>query len=267
MKKTPVKKVVRKVLVAKKTTVKKKIVAPPKPMAQRSKKSKPTPEVLPSEVVAAVMIDSDAPRIECRLLVGDLSLQIDPSSLEHTLGAGRWGHGLGLVDSWPDTAWVGLLAHLKLPADPLDRTVAEQPVKRLVQRLWYEVIAGGVPEERKTVFAERDAERQEEYKEKFTHVEGVVKVRSERAKTSFGRKGETKYIPTDKLKAKGLVLGGQQAPLLTFFKDAKWAAATSAEATAGMLTHGLKTGTDPKRISGFYLSTWCKKGLLERSVA
>ena len=265
----PAKQVVRKVLVKKTTATKKKAVTAPKPMRQRSKKSLNVTSAAKEQLMDAEVksANEDAPRIECRLLVGDLSLTVDPSSLERTLGAGRWGHGLGLVDSWPDAAWVGLLAHLKLPADPLDRTVAEQPVKRLVQQLWYGAVNPTVLIDRKDAFAERDADRQEEYKEKFTHVEGVAKGRSERAKTSFGNKGETKYAPTDKLKVKGLVLGGQQAPLLTFFKDAKWAAATSAEATAGMLAHGLKTGTDPKRISGFYLSTWCKKGLLERSVA
>ena len=99
--------------------------------------------------------DDDAPRVDCRLLIGDLSLPVDASSLERTLGSGRWGGGCGLVDSWPDAAWVGLLVHLGLAADPLDRTAADQPVKRLVQRLWYEAVNPTVLERLKPVFDKR----------------------------------------------------------------------------------------------------------------
>ena len=209
----------------------------------------------------------DAPHIECRLIVGELSVPVDASDLCHTLGAGMWGHGDGLVDAYPDTVWSGLLAHLGLPAFPLDRTVAERPVKRLVQRLWYEAIQGRVPEERAAVFAVRDDESVERYKKDFPNVAVEAQAKSERAKTSFGRKlgTETRYTPTDLLKDKKLVLGGQQAPLLAFFRAAKFAPATTAEATAGMLEHGLKTTTDPTRISSFYLSQWTtKKGYLTR---
>jgi hypothetical protein len=210
--------------------------------------------------------EQDAPHIECRLVVGDLAVQVDPSSLEHTLGAGVYGHGLGLVDAWPDAAWVGLLAHLKLPADPLDRAAAEQPVKRLVQQLWYGAIKGGVPEERRVAFEARDTEHAKEYKEEFEGVKSRAEGRKERAVKSFGRKGETVYAPTTLLKDKKLTLGGQQAPLLAFFRATLFASATTQQATNGMLAHGLKTGTKPERISGFYLSTWCKKGLLTREV-
>ena len=266
----PAKKVVRKALVKKTTVVKKKPVAPPKPMLQRTKKSKSVASSLPSEVVAIAKVDEDAPRIECRLLVGDLSLLVDPSSLERTLGAGRWGHGLGLVDSWPDAAWVGLLAYLKLPADPLDRTVAEQPVKRLVQQLWYAAVNPTVLVDRKDAFAARDADRQEEYKEKFTRVEGVAKGRSERAVKSFAKArantAEAIYTPTAALKAKDLKLSGQQAPILEFFKASKFAAATIAQAVPGVVKAGLKTAKQtPERVVGYYFSEWTKKGLLTRA--
>lgn len=209
----------------------------------------------------------DAPHIECRLFVGGIGYPIDPSNLERTIGGGRWASGL--IDEWSDAAWVGLLAHLGLPADPLDRTVAAQPVKRLVQRLWYEACAGGVPEESKTRFEERDAIRVAEYKENFTVVKDGSAAKAERARASFGkvresRGGGSKYEPTEELKKKGPSLGGQQAPLYQFFKAGKFAAATTDEATAGMLAHGLKTGTDPKRISSFYLSRWTRDGLLTR---
>ena len=209
--------------------------------------------------------DDDAPRVDCRLLIGDLSLPVDASSLEHTLGSGRWGGGRGLVDSWPDAAWVGLLVHLGLAADPLDRTAADQPVKRLVQRLWYEAVNPTVLERLKPVFDKRDEERAEEYKEKFTKVKAVSAEKSVRAKTSFGRHGETKYTPTAALKDKKLVLGGQAAILLEAFKKADWVAMTTAEATKGMLTAGLKTTTKPERIAAFYLCQWVKKSLLERT--
>jgi hypothetical protein len=84
---------------------------------------------------------------------------------------------------------------------------------------------------------------------------------------SFGRKGETVYTPTELLKDKKLALGGQQAPLLAFFRDMKFASATTQQATDGMVAHGLKTGTKPERIAAFYLCQWVKKGLLERSTA
>ena len=218
---------------------------------------------------AALRSADDAPRIECRLRVGELYLPVDASSLERTLGAGRWGNGRGLMDAWPDTAWAGLLAHLKLPAEPLDRAVADQPVKRLVQRLWYEAIKGGVPEERKAVFEERDAERVEEYKRKFDGAGGIKDnaiAKKERAKTSFGRSGETRYMPTDALKSKKLALNGQAGILVKAFRDADFKPMTTQEATDAMLKAGLVTGTDPKRIAAFYLSQFAtKKNLLTRS--
>jgi len=173
--------------------------------------------IVNDEAPTKKLVDADAPHIECKLIVGDLAVKIDASDLAHTLGSGRWGHGLGLVDQWPDAVWVSLLAHLKLPADPLDRVAAEPPVKRLVQRLWYEAVQGGVPEERKAVFEARDTERAKKYKEEFEGVKSGAEGRKERAVKSFGRKGETVYTPTELLKDKKLALGGQQAPLLAFF--------------------------------------------------
>ena len=265
----PAKQVVRKVLVKKTTATKKKAVTAPKPMRQRSKKSLNVTSAAKEQLMDAEVksANEDAPRIECRLLVGDLSLTVDPSSLERTLGAGRWGHGLGLVDSWPDAAWVGLLAYLKLPADPLDRTVAEQPVKRLVQQLWYGAVNPTVLIDRKDAFAERDADRQEEYKEKFTHVEGVAKGRSERAVKSFAKvranTAEAVYTPTVALKGK--TFSGQQAPILEFFKATKFAPATIAQTVVGAVKAGLKTAKQtPERVVGFYFSDWTKKELLDR---
>ena len=227
--------------------------APPvkrdKPVAEEVKKSK---------------VD-DAPHIDCRMMINGVGYPVDPSNLERTVGAGRWGSGRGLVDSWPDAAWVGLLVHLGLAADPLDRTTADQPVKRLVQRLWYEVVNPAILERLKPIFDERDEERAEEYKEKFTKAKAVSTEKSTRAKTSFGRHGETKYTPTAALKDKKLVLGGQAAILLAAFKKADWVAMTTAEATKGMLTAGLKTTTKPERIAAFYLCQWVKKSLLERT--
>ena len=210
--------------------------------------------------------DEDAPRIECHLIVGDLSVAVDATDLAHVVGSGRWGNGLGLVDSWPDAVWVGLLAYLKLPADPLDRTVAESPVKRLVQRLWYEAIKGGVPEERKTVFDARDAAHIEEYKEAFESVKNGSEGHKERAKTSFGKSGETVYTPTALLKAKDLKVGGQAAMLLAAFKAVKFGPLTTAQATEGMVTAGLVTTTKPERIAGFYVCQWAKKDWLTRTV-
>ena len=131
----------------------------------------------------APVVDDDAPHIDCRMMINGVGYPVDPSSLEHTIGAGEWGHGRGLVDAWPEAAWVGLLAHLGLPADPLDPEVAGQPVKRLVQRLWYEVVKGEVPS--REVFAKRDEERQEEYKEKFEGVKAAVVEKKVRAQKAF----------------------------------------------------------------------------------
>ena len=237
-----------------------KLAVSPKPLSARTKV-----KVAPIDEADQETVNTeDSPRIECRLRIGDLSLVVDASSLEHTLGAGRWGHGLGLVDTWPDAAWVGLLAHLKLPADPLDRMTAEQPVKRFVQRLWYEAIQGGVPEEHKAVFDTRDAEKSKEYKEDFEQVKGTSEGRKERAKTSFGRVGETHYTPTDALKAKGLKVGGQAGILLEAFKAGGFKPMTTQEATDAMVKAGLKTTTKPERIAGFYVCQWAKKGWLVR---
>jgi hypothetical protein len=211
--------------------------------------------------------NADAPRIECHLLVGELSVPIDASSLEHTLGAGQWGYGRGLVDAWPDAAWVGLLTHLGLPADPLDRTTAAQPVKRLVQKLWYAAVKGGVPDERKVEFEARDVARVEEYKASFGHVKETAEGRSERAKTNFGKVrasiAESIYTPTAALKDKKFT--GQQAPIFDFFKSTKFTAANLSQVAAGAAAAGLKTAKQtPERVAAFYLADWTKKGLLTR---
>ena len=130
-------------------------------------------------------VDADAPRIECRLIIGDLSLPIDAASLEHTLGAGEYGHGRGLVDQWPEGAWTALLVHLGLPAEPLDTQVAEQPVKRLVQQLWYEAVKGGVPDT--LAFSRRDAARAKEYEENFEHVKETAETRSKTARATLAK--------------------------------------------------------------------------------
>ena len=235
-----------------------KMTPPPKQSAAKAEAEAPTKE------------EKDAPRIECRLVVGDVSVAVDASSLDHTLGSGPWGHtqgyGPGLVDTWPDTAWAALLAHLKLPAFPLDREAAEKPVKRLVQRLWYEAVQGGVPEERRAVFAERDAEAVKAYKPDFEKVEATAETRARAgARMSAARGGPTTYEPTAALKDKKLKLGGQAAILLAAFRDNGFKPMTVPEATAAMLKAGLKTTTKPERISSFYLSQWATKaGLLAR---
>jgi len=129
--------------------------------------------------------DVDTPRIEARLIVGDLSVPVDASDLAHTLGAANYV-GKGLIDAWPDTVWSALLSYLGLPAFPLDRATADQPVKRLVQRLWYDACRGGYPEESRKLMEERDEERIEEYKENFEKVKEAVEVKVERAKKAFG---------------------------------------------------------------------------------
>ena len=217
---------------------------------------------------AADAVAARAPHIEAKLLINGVAYPVDPSrdtGLDHTLGAGRWGHGLGLADAWPDAAWVGLLTWLGLPADPLDRAAAEHPVKRLIQRLWYEVCAGGVPEDRRPVFDARDAVRQKEYAEGFPAAAERTKEKKERARaTGFGRTGEVRYAPTDALKKKDVQFGGQAALLHAAFKGVGWKPMTTAEATAGMVAAGLKTTTKPERIAAFYLCQWAKKGLLSR---
>lgn len=233
-------------------------------IATAAKEKRQTKKEINQALQDAAAAAHDAPHIECRLIVGEMSVPVDASSLEHTLGAGMWGHGDGLVDKWPDTVWAGLLAHLGLPAFPLDRTVAERPVKRLVQRLWYEAVQGHVPEARAATFAERDAEAETKYKQDLPKVVEAAAGKTERAKTSFGRarSGVTTYTPTAALKT--AIIGGQAAVLQTAFKNVKWGPMTVAEATAGMLKAGLKTSTKPERISGFYLCKWVPKGWLTR---
>jgi hypothetical protein len=214
-------------------------------------------------LVAKCPSNQDAPRVEARLLVGGVPYPVDASSLERTLGSGRWGGGRGLVDAWPDAAWVGLLVHLGLPADPLDRTAADQPVKRLVQRLWYEAVDPSVLERLRPVLAERDEERAEEYAAKFDGVKEKAVERSARAKTSFGRTGgETRYQPTAAYKKSAP--GGQAGIVQAAFKAAGWAAMTTTEATAATVAAGLKTSTKPERIVAFYLCKGTKNGLFER---
>ena len=218
---------------------------------------------------AATPKERDVPFIEARMTVGGITYPVDASDLARTIGAGSWV-GKGFVDAWPDAAWVGILAHLELPADPLDRTVAAQPVKRFVQRAWYAAIDPKMLEERKQTFDERDEARKAEYKEKFAEVKEEKTEKAVRARVSFGkaRGGDgsaTKYTPTDALKAKKLVLGGQAGILLKAFRDAGFVPMTTEEATAAMLKAGLKTSTDPKRIAAFYLSQWStKRGYLTR---
>ena len=291
VKKAPVKPTVKEVKTAKKLAKQRKVIAAADAVVKPAKKAPQSPvthQKAPNAVKAAGRAKKavaetvaaaetapmkftdapqpDAPRIECRLIVGDLSLMVDGSNLERTLGAGRWERE-SLVDSWPDTAWTGLLAYLGLPSFPLDRPTAAAPVKRLVQKLWYEAIKGGVPEERKAEFEARDTAKQTEYKKNIVGYAEAVGEKAERAKTSFAkaRGGETSYEPTAALKVKGFKLGGQAGILVDAFRANGFKAMTTQEATDAMLKAGLKTGTDPKRISSFYLSVWAsKKGLLTR---
>ena len=155
---------------AKKQPTVPKVVAPKKSGAprRRSKHEAPT-------AVVVQPIDADAPRIESRLIIGELSLPVDVSDLCHTLGCAGSGYGKGLVDAWPDTAWAGILTHLGLPAFPLDRAVAAGPVKRLVQRLWYQAVgtSSGVSQERAMELSARrpaDIASEERYKQEFPKV-------------------------------------------------------------------------------------------------
>jgi hypothetical protein len=204
-------------------------------------------------------------RIVSTLTVGGISVEVDASNLARTLGCGPWGYGQGLVDKWSDAVWTALLKHLKLPCEPLDREVASQPVKRLVQRLWYEAIHPEVLE--KPAFAERDAEAEETYERKHAEVkEQKTEAAERRASTpAFGRTSKTYYEPTAELKkSEGAGMGGQQKYLAQAFARAKWGRLTTQEATDGMVASGLQTTTKPERIAGFYLAQWCKKGLLGR---
>ena len=140
-----------------------------------------------TDKIAAVPVDADAPRIESRLIIGELSLPVDVSDLCHTLGCAGSGYGRGLVDAWPDTAWAGILTHLGLPAFPLDRAVAAGPVKQLVQRLWYQAVgtSSGVSQERAAELSTRrpaDTASEERYKRDFPLVEAAVEAKVERGR-------------------------------------------------------------------------------------
>lgn len=143
--------------------------------------------------------EKEMPRIECRLVYGDHSVEVDAVRLERTLGICEFA-GRGLIDQWPDAVWTALLHHLDLPAFPLDREVAIQPVRRLVQRLWYEAIKGGIPEESRKTFETRDAARSAAYVEDFKRVETTSTERSERAKTNLGNLHRTSAVAGRKIK-------------------------------------------------------------------
>jgi hypothetical protein len=153
-----------------------------KPSALRRKKHEAPPSQRAIEPV-----DADAPRIESRLIIGELSLPVDVSDLCHTLGCAGSGYGRGLVDAWPDTAWAGILTHLGLPAFPLDRAVAAGPVKRLVQRLWYQAVgtSSGVSQERAAELSARrpaDTASEERYKQEFPNVVQAMSEKVERGR-------------------------------------------------------------------------------------
>jgi hypothetical protein len=138
-----------------------------------------------TDKIAAVPVAP--PYIECRLVVGELSAPVDASDLCHTLGSGESGYGKGLVDAYPDAIWVGLLAHLGLPAFPLDRTVAAGPVKRLVQRLWYQAVgtSSGVSQKHAVELSARrpaDTASEERYKQEFPNVVQAMSEKVERGR-------------------------------------------------------------------------------------
>lgn len=261
---------------AKKSTAKLIVEDEAKEQAASKRRGKMTPPPRPSAKAEAEAPakneEKDAPRIETRLVVGDVSVPVDAASLDHTLGSGPWGHtqgyGPGLVDTWPDTAWAALLAHLRLPAFPLDREAAEKPVKRLVQKLWYEAVQGGVPEERRAVFAERDAEAAKSYKPDFEKVEATAETRAKAgARMQAARGGPTTYEPTPHLKKNGAEAKGQAAMLFSAFKAGGFAPMTTVAAAEAMVKAGLVTTTKPERIAAFYLCQWVKTGWLARKEA
>ena len=130
------------------------------------------------ETERAEQSEKSALRIECTLTVGGLTVEIDASSLAKTIGAGDFGYGQGLVDKWSDAVWIGLLKHLGLSTEPFDRAAAAQPVKRLVQKLWYEAVQPWVLE--RPVFARRDEETADAYNEKIVEVKDTKKAAAER---------------------------------------------------------------------------------------
>ena len=178
-----------------------------KPAVKRSKK---VPATTNTEQAAIEQAALDAPRIESRLLIGDLAVLVDAASLDHTLGVGTWGRydsrppglGPGLIDTWPDAVWVALLVHLGLPADPLDRTVASVPVKRLVEQLWYKAVKGSTPEGWQDKASKRDAAAAKEYAEEFVNVKDAVETRSSTARTNFAKAREAGTVRTSTLAGK-----------------------------------------------------------------
>jgi hypothetical protein len=230
--------IIKKKLIVRKSETKK----PVKKQAVTAKPAEKKPEMVVIEKAAVKTEQHEVPRIECNMLIAGIAYRVDASSLEHTIGAGRWGYGKGLVDGWPDAAWTGLLVHLRLPADPLDRETAGPAVKRIVQQLWYEYCGGGVPAERAEMFKKRDEAAAEHYKQDFVKVKELTVARSDGMIRARG--GETVYTPTAKLKA-AKDIKGQAAQLLDFFKASKFAPATTKEAADGMMTAGLKTTTKP----------------------
>jgi hypothetical protein len=241
---------------------------PKKPEPKKPEPKKPEPKKPePTEV--------ESPRIEARLVFGDVSVPVDPSSLEATIGAGKHGYGRGLMDKWPDAAWVTLLSHAGSPADPLDRETARPLMQRLVQRLWWEAVTpwvlkteDGQPTESAVRYAKRDAEAATAYATAYADVKENKSERAERAKSGFGRTGGVvHYEPTAKAKAKAFAPKGQAGILLAAFKASKWASMTTEEAAKAMVTAGLKTSTKPERIAAFYLCQWAKNELVKRVTA
>ena len=221
--------------------------------------------------VAAVPATKTSKAVEAHtewyFTLNGLTALVDPRDLCKTLGAAQWGNGFGLVDSWGNDVWEAVLQHLGLPYKPLDRVAARWVMLRVVESAWIREF--GSFEQRETFesakFAARDADAKAAYLKAFASVEKATVGREAGIAKARVTKGETSYMPTDRLKAEGLKIGGQAATLLAFFRASKWAPTTTTQAADGMVKHGMVTTTKPARIAAFYLCQWVKNGLLERA--
>lgn len=204
-------------------------------------------------------------------VIGEHKLPIDATDLSRTLGAGQYGYGKGMVDGWSDDIWKAILGQWELPAEPLNREIAQWPVKRFVQRIWFEEFRGRELEMKRVEFDSKDNVSRRKYLSDFASVKDVVESKSERAKTNLAGKGTTfkrtlgdrTYTPTAKLKDKKLTFTGQPQLILAFWRKAKYEPANIKTIVDAVVADGLKTNQPAERVVTHYLNIWKSKGYVE----
>jgi len=198
---------------------------------------------------------------------GEVRFEIDPFSLERTIGAASYG-GQGVIDDLPDKTVIALAEANGWPCQPFSRDVVWPMLRLLVSGIveiaWRTDLTGEPPRR----CEENQEMRVAKYKEKFAELAPRITEKKEKAKRTGAANLQHKvatnwrYSPTAELLK--LELKGQQEFILNWFKKNKKGGSV-ADVAKGIEALGFKAGKQPaEKVVAFYMNDWLKKTYVTR---